>query len=84
MTAHCLYQNTYDPGISPGSANQCILGEVYQISEIQSIKGTQQTWVKLHANDVALHTMLELDPGMFYLLKTQFCYYVQQSWYNQW
>ena len=26
MTAYCLYYNTYDPGISPGSANQCILG----------------------------------------------------------
>ncbi len=29
MTAYCLYHNTYDPGISPGSANQCILGDMY-------------------------------------------------------
>ncbi len=26
MTAYCLYHNIYDPGISPDSANQCILG----------------------------------------------------------
>ena len=29
MTAYCLYHNTYDPGISPGSATQCTLGDVY-------------------------------------------------------
>lgn len=26
MTEYCLYHNTYDPGIAPGSATQCILG----------------------------------------------------------
>jgi len=25
---YCICHNTYDPGISPGSANQCILGDV--------------------------------------------------------
>ncbi len=29
MTAYCIHHNTYDPGISPGAANQCILGDVY-------------------------------------------------------
>ncbi len=28
MTAYCPYHSTYDPGASPGSANQCILGDV--------------------------------------------------------
>jgi len=35
MTACCILHNTYDPGISLGSANQCILGDVF---EVQSIK----------------------------------------------
>jgi len=34
MTACCIYHNTYDPGISPGSANQCILGDVYLRSNL--------------------------------------------------
>ena len=34
MTAYYLYHNTYDPGISPGSANQCILGDVYLRSNL--------------------------------------------------
>jgi len=38
MTAYCICHNTYDPGISPGSANKCILWG--RVSEIQSIKGT--------------------------------------------
>ena len=40
MTAYCICHNTYDPGISSGSANQCILGDMYPIRshEIQSIK----------------------------------------------
>ncbi len=25
MTAYCLYHKTYDPGISPDYANQCIM-----------------------------------------------------------
>lgn len=29
MTAYRLYNTTYDPGISPGSANQCIIGDMY-------------------------------------------------------
>ncbi len=29
MTAYCLRHNTCDPGISPGSANQCILGDMH-------------------------------------------------------
>jgi len=29
MAAYCLYCKTYDPGISAGSANQCILGDMY-------------------------------------------------------
>ena len=29
MTAYCIYHITYDPGISPGSTNECILGDVY-------------------------------------------------------
>ncbi len=29
MTAYCIHHNTYDPGISPDSPNQCILGDVY-------------------------------------------------------
>ena len=29
MTAYCIHHNTYDSGISPGSANQCVLGDVY-------------------------------------------------------
>ena len=32
MTAYCLFHNTYDPGISPGAANQCILGDMYLTS----------------------------------------------------
>ena len=34
MTAHCLYYHTYDPGISPGSANQCMLGDMYLTSNL--------------------------------------------------
>ncbi len=34
MTAYCIQQNTYDPGISLGSANQCILGDVYLRSNL--------------------------------------------------
>jgi len=34
MTAYCLQHNTYDPGISPGSANQCILGGMYLTSNL--------------------------------------------------
>ncbi len=34
MTAYCIHHNTYDPGISPGSANQCILGDVYLRSNL--------------------------------------------------
>ena len=26
MTAYCIHHNTFDPGTSPGSANQSILG----------------------------------------------------------
>ena len=26
---YCIYPHTYDPGISQGSINQCILGDVY-------------------------------------------------------
>ncbi len=29
-----VYHNIYDPGISPGSANQCILGDVYLRSNL--------------------------------------------------
>ncbi len=28
MTVYCIYHNTYDPGILPGSANQYILGDM--------------------------------------------------------
>ncbi len=35
MTAYCLHHNTYDPGMSPGSAYQW-----GHVSEIQSIKET--------------------------------------------
>lgn len=28
MNAYCVHHNTYDPGTSAGSANQCILGDV--------------------------------------------------------
>ncbi len=28
------YNSTYDPDISPGSANQCILGDVYLRSNV--------------------------------------------------
>ncbi len=38
MAAYCLYCKTYDPGISAGSANQCILKDITYVSEIQSIK----------------------------------------------
>ena len=38
MTAYCLYHNTYDPGVSPGSANQCLLEDMYLRSN--SIKET--------------------------------------------
>jgi len=34
MTAYWLYHNTYDPGISPSSANQCILGDMYLRSNL--------------------------------------------------
>ena len=34
MTAYCIYHNAYDPGVSPGSANQCILGDVYLRSNL--------------------------------------------------
>ncbi len=34
MTAYCIRRNTYDPGISPGSANQCILEDVYLRSNL--------------------------------------------------
>ena len=34
MTAYCIRRNTYDPGISPGSANQCILWDVYLRSNL--------------------------------------------------
>lgn len=34
MTAYCIQHNTYDPGISPGSANQCIFGDVYLRSNL--------------------------------------------------
>jgi len=34
VTAYLLYDNTYDPGTSPGSANQCILGDVYLRSNL--------------------------------------------------
>jgi len=34
MTAYCIWHITYDPGISPGSANQCILGDVYLRSNL--------------------------------------------------
>ena len=34
MTAYCTQHNTYDPGISPGSADQCILGDVYLRSNL--------------------------------------------------
>ncbi len=34
MTAYCICHNTYDPGISPGSASQCILGDVYLRSNL--------------------------------------------------
>ena len=37
MTAYCILHNTYDPGISPGSANQCILGDVYLRSNLSRI-----------------------------------------------
>ena len=29
MTAYCIHHTTYDPGVSPGSANQCVPGDVY-------------------------------------------------------
>ncbi len=32
--ACCLYHNTYDPDILPGSANQCILGDMYLRSNL--------------------------------------------------
>ncbi len=34
MTAHCINHNSYDPGISPGSVNQCILGDVFLRSNL--------------------------------------------------
>ena len=34
MTAYCIHHNTYDPGNSPGFANQCILGDVYLRSNL--------------------------------------------------
>ncbi len=34
MTAYCLCHNTYDPGILPGCANQCILGDMYLRSSL--------------------------------------------------
>ena len=34
LTAYCILHITYDPGISPGSANQCILGDVYPRSNL--------------------------------------------------
>ncbi len=34
MTAYCICHNTDDPGISPGSANQSILGDVYLRSNL--------------------------------------------------
>jgi len=34
MTAYCNCHNTHDPGISPGSAKQCILGDVYLRSNL--------------------------------------------------
>ena len=34
LTAYCVLHITYDPGISPGSANQCILGDVYLRSNL--------------------------------------------------
>jgi len=34
MTAYCICHNIYGPGISPGSANQCILGDVYLRSNL--------------------------------------------------
>ena len=39
MTAYCILHNTYDPGISLGSANQCILGDVHLISYLSKEKG---------------------------------------------
>ncbi len=36
MTACCILHNTYDPGNSLGSANQCILGDVYLRSNLSS------------------------------------------------
>ena len=34
LTAYCILHITYDPGISPGSANQCILGDMYLRSNL--------------------------------------------------
>ena len=34
ITAYCIHHNTYDPGIPPGSANQCIPGDVYLRSNL--------------------------------------------------
>ncbi len=34
MTAYCIHHNTYDPGISPGSASQCIVVDVYLRSSL--------------------------------------------------
>jgi len=70
MTAYCLYHNTYDPGISPGSANQCILGEMYLRSnllrELKSGKsGMPGGWQTLGQPKIwPSHMMAGPMPGM--------------------
>ena len=52
MTAYCFYHNTYDPGISPGSANQYILGDMYlrsSLSRKQHLHARQLTMACLLA-----------------------------------
>ncbi len=61
MTAYCIHHNTYDPGISPGSANQCILGDVYLRSNLS------REHMCMHA-DIPV-TMVQVQPfrNMLYI-----------------
>ena len=50
LTAYCILHITYDPGISPGSANQCILGDMYLRSNLsRKIVSARRTKMEVNA-----------------------------------
>ena len=52
--AYCIYHNTYDPGTSPGSANQCTSGNVYLRSNL-SRKPVRRALPSLMPHGIAVH-----------------------------